>query len=195
MTATYPGDGGSAGHADRNPFVRVALAVERAGALDAPARSVGRLADALVASPARRAALQGRWLSHALHPLVVMVPLGTWTSVGVLDLVGGRSAREASRTLTGFGIVTAVPSAVTGLAEFADANARDRRTATVHAAANSAGLGLYVGSWLARRRGRHVRGAVLAAGGLAAVSVGGFLGGHLTETRKVGSHHPAFADD
>jgi hypothetical protein len=31
--------------------------------------------------------------------------------------------------------------------------------------------------------------------GYGLVNVGGFFGGHLTEARKVGSHHPAIAAD
>jgi hypothetical protein len=85
-----------------------------------------------------------------------------------------------------------VPAAATDLAEWADANQRDRRTATVHAISNSVGLGLYLKSWRARRRGQHARGAALALGGLTAAGVGGYLGGHLTQVRKVGSHHPAY---
>jgi hypothetical protein len=63
----------------------------------------------------------------------------------------------------------------------------------VHALANSTALAFYTCSWLARRRGQHVRGAGLAHTGYAFANVGGFLGGHLTEGHKVGSHHPAIA--
>jgi hypothetical protein len=53
---------------------------------------------------------------------------------------------------------------------------------------------VYAASWLARRRGRHGTGAKLALAGAAIAGVGGYLGGHLTEARKVGSHDPAFDD-
>lgn len=175
------------------PFVRAALAVERASALDPLTSALAPAAAALVGSPARRDALQGRWLGHSLHPLLVMVPLGSWTAVSLLDAVGGDDLRPAARLLTGFGILGALPSAVTGLAEYADANQRDRRTAAVHAVANSVGLACYARSWWLRRRGEHARGARLAAAGLGATSVGGFLGTHLAQARKVGSFHPAFS--
>jgi uncharacterized membrane protein len=191
MTATYPTDRPT-GADTANPLVRATLALERATVLDLLTRMVAPAAHAVVASPRRRDLLQGRWLGHAVHPLLVMVPVGAWSSVSVLDLVGGPGARPAARTLTGVGILTSVPAAVTGLAEWADANQRDRRTATVHAISNSVGLSLYLKSWRARRRGQHARGAALALGGLAAAGVGGYLGGHLTQVRKVGSHHPAY---
>jgi uncharacterized membrane protein len=191
MTATYPADTASDPGAS-NPLVRATLALEGATALDALTRLVAPAARALVRSPERRDLLQGRWLGHAVHPVLVMVPVGAWSSVSILDLVGGPAARPAARTLTGVGILASVPAAVTGLAEWADANQRDRRTATVHALSNSIGLAFYVRSWRARRKGQHARGAALAVAGSAAVGVGGYLGGHLTMVRKVGSHHPAY---
>ena len=194
MTSTYPGEPGPAAE-PTNPFVRAAHAVENLEALDPVVRRVSPLAEGLVAAPAVRDALQGRWLGHAVHPLLVTMPLGMWTAVGMLDLVGGESGRDTARTLTGWGVLLAVPSAVTGWAEWAGANQRDRRTGTVHAATNATGILLYTASWRARRRGRHGKGAVLAALGYGAVNVGGFFGGHLTQVRKVGSHHPAFAED
>lgn len=197
MTATYPDDDGTGSRetAHPNALVRAALAIERTEALDPLTRLVAPVAQRLVASPGRRALLQGRWLGHSAHPFFVTVPLGLWTGVSVLDVCGGESGRDAARTMTGLGLLIVVPSALTGLAEWADTNQRDRRTATVHALANSTAAVLYTASWRLRRRGEHRRGALLAAAGYAVVNVGGFLGGHLTEARKVGSHHPAIAED
>jgi hypothetical protein len=188
---TYPGDSGDGGRG--HPLVRGALAVERAQWLDHLVKMVEPVANAVVGSTGRRDLLQGRWLSHSAHPFFVTVPLGVWTGVSALDVFGGSWTRDACRTLTGLGVLVAVPSALTGLAEWSDTNTRDRRTATVHALVNSVGVVLYAGSWLARRRGQHRRGALLAATGYSFVNVGGFFGGHLTEARKVGSHHPAIA--
>lgn len=191
MTATYD----DSDEERPNALVRMALAIENTEALDPLTRLLAPVAQRLVASPGRRALLQGDWLGHSAHPFFVTVPLGLWTGVSALDVFGGESARDAARTMTGLGLVVVVPSALTGLAEWADTNQRDRRTATVHWAANSTAAVLYAASWHARRRGEHRRGAVLAAVGYAAVNVGGFLGGHLTEGRKVGSRHPAIAAD
>lgn len=194
MTATYPDDRPT-GPVPEPWIVRAPRWIEGATVLDPAARAVTALAEAVVGRGRRRDLLQGRWLGHALHPLLITVPVGAWTSVSVLDLTGGPGSRDAARTLTGLGLVAAAPSVVTGWAELLDTSARDRRTTTVHAAANSVGLVLYARSWAARRAGRHLAGAGLAAAGLTAVSAGGFLGGHLTQARKVGSHHPSFAVD
>jgi uncharacterized membrane protein len=178
------------------PLVRAAAAVEEAGQLDRASALLRPVASALVGERALRDALQGRWLGHALHPLMTDLPIGFWTSATVLDLVGGEAARPAARRLTGLGVLAAVPTALTGLAEFGGLqHTRDRRTATAHALGNVAALSCYTGSWIARRRGRWTTGVALALAGSAIASGSGFLGGHLSEARKVSSRNPAFAGD
>ena len=200
MSATYPhirssrtAPSSTDGSARPHALVRTALAVERAEWLDPVTRLVAPLSRVAVGTPRRRDLLQGHWLGHSAHPFFVTVPLGVWTGVAALDIFCGKATRDVCRTMIGFGLLIAVPSVATGLAEWAGTNTRDRRTATVHALTNSAGLCFYTRSWLARRRGDHVRGAVLSTAGYALINVGGFFGGHLTEARKVGSHHPAIA--
>jgi hypothetical protein len=83
---------------------------------------------------------------------------------------------------------------VTGLAEYAPIQQRDKRVAVVHATANTVALGCYSASLSARLRGKHLRGVAMALAGSAATMVGGYLGGHLTEARKVSSRNPEFAD-
>lgn len=178
------------------PFVRLAEAVEAADALDRVSALVRPLAGALLGSPGRRDALQGRWLGHAVHPLLTDLPIGFWTSANVLDLTGGRAARPAAQLLTGLGVASALPTAVTGLAEWGGLSTeRDRRTGTAHAVGNAVALVCFTGSWLARRRGRWATGAALGLVGASAASASGFLGGHLSEARKVSSRNAAFATD
>lgn len=169
--------------------------LENATALDPAVRLLDPVADALVADAGRRDALQGRWLGHALHPLLTDLPIGFWTSASVLDLLGGTTSRRAATLLTALGVLSAVPTALTGLAEYAPIEQRDKRVAVVHASANSAALLCYTASLSARLRRRHLRGVLLALAGSTVATVGGYLGGHLTEARKVGSHDPAFGVD
>lgn len=177
------------------PLVRLALGVEESEALDGAVEALTPVADALLADPRRADALHGTWLGHALHPLMTFLPLGSWTSAHLLDALGGEDARPAAQRLVGIGLLSAVPTAVTGLAEWGVLGQRDRRTGVAHAGLNGVALGCYAASWLARRRGNHRRGARVALGGAAATVASGFLGGHLTEARKVSTRHPAFADD
>lgn len=175
------------------PFVRAAQRVEDLRALDPVDAALRPAALALTGRPLARHLLHGHWLGHAVHPLMTDVPLGCWTAATLLDLLGTDDDRPAARRLVGYGILAALPTALTGAAEWgAVKDVRDRRTGLVHAASNSVGLALYTGSWLARRGGRDRLAAALAVAGGAAAGVGGFLGGHLTEARKVSSRHPAF---
>ena len=152
--------------------------VERAKALDAPARLVKKAVDTVLPNPTVRDALHGVWLGHPLHPALILLPLGSWMSATALDLLPGRR-REAARTLVGLGVASALPAAAAGWADWSDLHPQQQRTGLVHAAANVVSIGLQLASWRARRQGRQARGAVLR---LTALSVGGaaaFLGGHL----------------
>lgn len=174
--------------------VRSTLRLEGESRLDPVVRAVSPVAEALI-GPARldRALRGSSWLGHAVHPTLTDLPLGMWTSASVLDLVGGPGARGPARRLVGLGIVCSLPTSVTGLAEFgATPGQRERRVGLVHAMANTAALGLYAASYRARRHDRQLAGALLSVAGAGLAVAGGYLGGHLTEARKVASRHPAF---
>ena len=193
--AAGPSGGGSATGRGGAPGALVAgvRRLEGSEALDHPGGVLATVADAVVRSDRARDVLTGAWLGHALHPLLTDFPLGFWASASVLDLVGGRAGRPAARRLVGLGVLAAVPTAASGLAEWREADAPSRRVGTVHAASNSAALTLYASSYLARRRGRHARAVALGVAGGLVATAGGYLGGHLTLARKTGSRDPAFA--
>jgi nitrite reductase/ring-hydroxylating ferredoxin subunit/uncharacterized membrane protein len=125
-----------------------------------------------------RDVLHGVWMGHPLHPALVQVPIGSWTSAAVLDAVP--AGRPAATLLIGIGTATAVPTIVAGWNDWADLSREQRRIGLVHAAANAIALGLYAGSLVARMTGDHRLGKRLAYAGLGAVSLGGYLGGHLS---------------
>jgi uncharacterized membrane protein len=168
--------------------------LEGAARLDPVVDKVRRVVAAVTESPARRAVLQGEPLSHSLHPVATMVPLGLWGSASVLDLLGGRSARPAAVRLILLGLVSTAPAVASGLAEFRAAARPQQRVAVVHAASNTTATTLFLASLLARRR-RHATGVLLALAGNAVASVGGQLGGHLSIGRHVGSRHPLLEVD
>lgn len=130
-------------------------------------------------------ALSGTWLTHPLHPLLTDLPIGFWTSSFVLDLVGGKRSRPAADRLLAMGILSAVPTAASGLSDWSDTIGEERRIGTVHALANSAALALYIWSWLCRRRGHRAKGVILGLLGATAASAGGYLGGHLVFRKGV----------
>ena len=178
---------------ERSPrLVQWTLRLEEARALDRPVHAVEPFVRSVFGTGVRGWVLRGDWLGHAVHPLLTDVALGTWTSASVLDLVGGRDSVTSAQRLVGTGLLAAGPTAWTGWAEWCTAGTRDRRVGLVHAVTNGVAIGVYAGSWLARRPGRHRTGAGLALVGAAVSGVGAYLGGHLVEARKVASHHPAY---
>ncbi|WP_086666619.1 hypothetical protein [Lentzea kentuckyensis] len=56
----------------------------------------------------------------------------------------------------------------------------------VHALANSTALACFTASYAARRREAHIGGKLLSLLGLAAMGVGGALGGHLAYAQGAG---------
>lgn len=132
--------------------------------------------------------LRGRSVGHALHPLLVQVPLGAMLSASVLDLLQGERAESQSRLLMGLTCLAVVPAAASGWAEWSRADDRTQRVGVAHAAVNVAGAVVSVASYLARRRGWSPIAAVLTGLAGAAFGVGGLLGGHLSLVRKYASH-------
>jgi nitrite reductase/ring-hydroxylating ferredoxin subunit/uncharacterized membrane protein len=167
--------------------------IERAKPLDSVGRKLG-LAFANVVRPGRaKDLLAGTWLGHPVHPMLTDLPIGAWTSAVILDLVGGRQARRAADALVGVGVLTAVPTAVTGLSDLADVvNPDERSIGTAHALGNLTAVVLYGGSYLARRRGRRQAGVRLAMLGAAVMAGAGFLGGHLAFRKGVGVDQTVF---
>jgi nitrite reductase/ring-hydroxylating ferredoxin subunit/uncharacterized membrane protein len=163
--------------------------------LDGPAKAVGSQIRRLLPPGPVKDALSGTWLGHPLHPLLTDVPIGTWTSATILDLVGGESGRPAARRLIGVGLLAAGPTAWAGWSDWSDSEVGDeevRRVGIVHAAANGSAALLYGASLLARRRGAHATGVLLGLAGASAMGAAGWLGGDLTYARGVGVDQTAF---
>src|SRR3954449_7169157 len=122
---------------------------ERVGAatsLDGPAEAVAGWIRGIVPRGPVKDLLSGTPLGHALHPFLTDLPIGTWTSASLLDVVGGRAARPAAERLIAAGILAAVPTAASGLNDWADttpASDNVRRVGAVHAVANVTALALY----------------------------------------------------
>lgn len=180
---------------DASTLYRLATTIESAERLDGAVEALRRIADAVVPDGDARDALHGRWLGHALHPMLTDFPLGTWMSASLLDLVGGERSRTASRRLLTFGVAAAVPTIAAGLADYLSSTQRQRRVGVVHAAVNSTAFALYGASLAARHRDRHGVGVALGlAGGLTATA-GGFFGGHLSLARDAGLRATEDAQD
>jgi nitrite reductase/ring-hydroxylating ferredoxin subunit/uncharacterized membrane protein len=167
--------------------------LEEAEALDQPAEAV-----VAVVGPATRPrlvknALSGTWLGHRFHPLMVPLPIGFWSGALLFDVVATKRARWAADVLVGAGVAAAVPTAAAGLSDWADAEPEGRRVGLVHAGCNTLALVCYSASLAARLLGRRKAGVGLGLAGATAISVGGYLGGHLSYVLGVGVERRRFA--
>ncbi|GAA3934685.1 DUF2231 domain-containing protein [Actinomadura viridis] len=181
--------------AGRSPFVPAMRGIERARGLDTIGKGLEPVIRPLSSSTRTAALLRGRWFGHAAHPALTDLPLGAWTCTSLLDLFGGRRARPAARGLLAFGLAAAVPTVLSGAVEWDETEGGDRRVGVAHAGINGLAACLYGASLMARRRHRHGLGVGLALAGGAAAIVGGYLGGHLTLVRHVGSSDPGFEEE
>jgi len=155
-------------------------------AIDQAAGPLVRVAKKAIPPGWRKDVLSGSPLGHPLHPALTDVPIGSYTAATVLDLIGGRRSQDAVRALLAVGIVTSLPTAAAGLADWSDTYGPDQRIGVVHALSNVAALSLFAGSLAARRGGRTGVGRVLSLAGMTTLVAGGYLGGHLSYARGVG---------
>lgn len=157
-----------------------------------PAQVLQSLADRAVGSGPRKNLLTGTWLGHALHPPLTDLTLGAWVGASLLDLTPTDGSRRAAQRLVGLGLLSSLPTALAGMADWTDTGGSTRRLGVLHAWGNVAVQQLFVLSWLARRRGRHGLGRLFGA---AAMTVGmgtAWLGGHLLMRKGVGVDHTVF---
>ncbi|WP_167376055.1 DUF2231 domain-containing protein [Methylobacterium tarhaniae] len=139
-----------------------------------------------------RNVLHGTWFGHPLHPMLVTIPIGTWTLALGLDTLEaergdkGQEYGRAADLAIQVGAAGAVVAAAAGLADWLQSHGRARRVGLVHAAVNSTALGLQLISVALRRSGRRSDGRLTSAAAWGAMFVGGYLGGHLVYRHRQG---------
>ena len=166
--------------------------IERFAPLDKVAEPLAVLVGKVVSPRWIRNLLSGTKLGHPAHPMLTDLPIGAWSMSTLLDTVGGNSSERAADLLVGAGILSAIPTAMTGLNDWSDTIGGERRIGTVHSGANVAALGLYVASLIARGAGHRGRGKLLGLAGLGVLMAGGYLGGHLSYAKAVNVNHTVF---
>ena len=160
--------------------------LEEAEALDQPAQKLADVVHAATRPRLVKNALSGTWLGHRFHPLLVELPIGFWSGALMFDMIATRRGRWAADVLVGSGVVAAVPTAAAGLSDWADTFGGPKRIGLVHASCNTLALLSYSGSLVARLLGRRKAGVGLSLVGATAISVGGYLGSHLSYVQGVG---------
>lgn len=168
--------------------------------LDPPGYALGKAISRtgqVVGKPGKRLAdtLHGRSYGHPVHPLIVAIPIGSWTLALGLDLLAAmgklrrRDADRAADLALRAGAAGAAAAIATGLADWQHLNGRDRRVGLVHGAVNLTALSLNLLSGRLRGQGRRAAGVWASAAAYACMTVGGYLGGHLVYRRWAAVDH------
>jgi len=160
-------------------------------------RATGALFGANRATQRAKDLLNGTPLRHRIHPALIAVPIGAWTTGLLLDLLEARSERpqewaRSADVAVALGLVGALPSVVTGLADWTDTYDHQRRVGIAHALSNSVALTLYATSLGLRFAGKRGAARVCGVLGFGAVTVGGMLGGELVYTLGVNVPHTLY---
>ena len=168
---------------------------EQLDSLDQIAKPLSKYVEQVApAGSALNELLSGTATGHPLHPPLTDVVVGTWTSALVLDWLGGRGSARAADWLVALGVLSALPTATAGLNDWATLDTPTKRLGLVHATTNIVATGLFGASWVARKSGHRFSGKILALTGYGTVTLGAFLGGHLTFGKGVGVDHTAFIE-
>ncbi|NJM05826.1 hypothetical protein HC891_05945 [Candidatus Gracilibacteria bacterium] len=103
-------------------------------ALDKVFKSAGEVGEQI------EAVLHGAPLGHALHPVLVTVPIGAWTVTQVLDVVeaatGSDTLAAGADAALAIGLAGAVAAAAAGLTDWKDMDGSKRRVGMVHGLLN-----------------------------------------------------------
>lgn len=158
--------------------------VEEVKALDGPADAAARAAGSAIDGSGLAPLLRGSWLGHPVHPLLVTLPIGTWMTSVVFDVLFKDTT--TARRLIAVGLAATPPTVLAGWADYPLLDRRQRRVGLVHAGANAAGAALFALAYRSYRRERTRAARVYSLLALTAISVGGALGGHLSYSQGAG---------
>jgi nitrite reductase/ring-hydroxylating ferredoxin subunit/uncharacterized membrane protein len=157
-------------------------------ALDSLSRATVNRAGSLI-----RRFLHGSWLGHPLHPAVVTVPIGAFTTATTLDLLdtaqGTRKYEAGAEVAVGLGLATATLAAASGLADWSHSEGAGRRVGVLHAACNGGATLCYLASWFLRRHGDRAAATSTGLLGWLLLMAGGYLGGRMVDNHKLGVDH------
>ena len=144
-----------------------------------------------------------KFLGHAIHPILIVFPLGLLITGVVFDIVyqiwGDPDMARVSFWMISAGIIGGIVAAPFGLIDWLSipSGTRARMIGAVHGLTNALALLLFIGSWWVRYEAParpSVTASILSLVGLAMAAVGGWLGGELVERLGVGVDEGANLD-
>lgn len=141
--------------------------------------------------------LNGVWLGHSLHAVVVDVVVGAATAALLLDVLRMFFAVEGLETaatwVVGLAWLAAVGAIFTGLTDFKDTDPGDlRNLAGFHGVTNIVGTGGLAFSTIQRINGSHDTAFWGLLVGYLILSFGAFVGGHVVFKHGYAVNHTVF---
>ncbi|MEO8391973.1 MAG: Rieske 2Fe-2S domain-containing protein [Chloroflexota bacterium] len=138
--------------------------------------------------------LHGIALGHPLHPLLTDIPVGAWTFSALYDVLSilmpfNRKYKDTADQLTALGVVSSIPTAIAGLADYSTIKEEASEYGLLHGILNVSGLLLYILSWRARRRNQRLTGIGYAMLGMTVITASAWLGGEMVYRLRVGANH------
>jgi nitrite reductase/ring-hydroxylating ferredoxin subunit/uncharacterized membrane protein len=142
--------------------------------------------------------LNGSWLGHPVHAVVVDVVIGGFTVLILLDLLallfGVDGLETASTIILGFSTLVALSAIVTGLTDYKDtATGDERNVTTLHGLTNITATVIYAIAFFMRLGETTAAGRILAILAYLVISVGGYIGGHIVFKHGYMVNRNAFA--
>jgi nitrite reductase/ring-hydroxylating ferredoxin subunit/uncharacterized membrane protein len=143
--------------------------------------------------------LNGSWLGHSLHAVLVDVVIGGATAALLLDLlrvVFGIAGLETATTwVVGLAALSALGAIVTGLTDYKDTapDSSERDITGLHGLTNIAATVFFAVSFFQRLAAAHDAAFWVLLIGYLVVSVGGYIGGHVVYKYGYMVNHNAFS--
>lgn len=146
---------------------------------------------------------RARLLGHAIHPILIVFPLGLLITGVVFDAIFLlRENPEMARVaywMIAAGIIGGIVAAPFGFIDWLaiPSSTRAKTIGAMHGLSNAAALVLFIGSWWMRSDAParpETTASILSFIGLAVAALGGWLGGELVERLGVGVDEGANVD-
>ncbi|HEX7172173.1 MAG TPA: Rieske 2Fe-2S domain-containing protein [Candidatus Limnocylindria bacterium] len=143
--------------------------------------------------------LNGSWLGHTVHAVLVDVVIGAATAVLLLDVLRVFFAVDglevAATWVIGLTSLAAVGSILTGLTDYKDTapNSSERDITGLHGLTNIVATGFFAVSFFQRLGDGHDAAFWVLLIGYLVVSVGGYIGGHVVFKYGYMVNHNAFS--